>query len=375
MDRPNPLDLFIIVGEPSGDLHGEKLVEEIHRKNPELRIGAVAGPRMRTQNIIEFFPMEKLLVMGFIDILLALPKIVRQFFAIRKKILELQPKAVLCIDYPGFNLRLERSLRKKGYKGKVIHYICPTVWAWGRKRISMMEENLDLLMTIFPFEPSCFADTKLPVKYVGHPLASGILAPEPTKRDQIIAIFPGSRETEIVRNLPLQIATAKRLKEKDPTLQIIISVARKELEPRIALIAKVLPLSPPEENYDLMKRCHVALATSGTVNLELALHGTPTVVNFAIRPIDCFIAQKIFRIDLPFYCIVNIIASKRVFPELFGPNLTQQNFFLEAEKMTFNTHERQKCMEECKEIHKALSQKNSPREAVQEIFRSLNLSE
>ena len=197
-------DLFISAGELSGDLHGAKLVEELLKAHPKLKIAAVAGPKMRAMKIKPYFRMETLSVMGFVDVFFSLHKIIKQFYAVRRKILELQPKAVLLIDYPGFHLRLAESLKKKGYQGKIIHYICPTVWAWGKKRIFQMAKNLDLLLTIFPFEPQYFSKTNLPVRYVGHPLISQ-MQPTILERKKILALFPGSREAQIEKNLPLQL--------------------------------------------------------------------------------------------------------------------------------------------------------------------------
>lgn len=358
------IDLFIASGEMSGDLHGAKLIEELLILRPSLKIGAVAGPKMRKLPIREIFPMENLRVMGFIDVLLALPKIIRHFFFIRNQILELSPKAVVLIDYPGFHLRMERSLRKKGYKGKLIHYICPTVWAWGKKRIPLMAENLDLLLTIFPFEKSCFANTKLPVQYVGHPLTQAVTQFQPSGKFQgkILGLFPGSRKTEIERNLPLQLKAARRLKELDPSLQIAISKTQFDLNVPDALIVE------PEDHYELMKASHLAIATSGTVTLELALHGTPTVVNFAIKPMDCWIAQNIFKIHLPFYAMPNIIAKKAVFPELFGPNLTEENLFFWAKKLWSDPELRNRCLEGCKEMSHSLGTKKAALEAAEAVL-------
>jgi lipid-A-disaccharide synthase len=344
------IDLFIATGELSGDLHGARLAEELLARRPELKIGAVAGPKMRQLKVREFFPMESLQVMGFIDVIFALPKIVRQFFAIRNKILELNPKAVVFIDYPGMHLRMERSLRRKGYRGKLIHMVCPTVWAWGKGWIPKMAENLDLLLVFFPFEKGCFAHTKLPVKYIGHPLSHPVAEFVPRGKyqgEKILGIFPGSRKAEIERNLGVQLAVAKRLQVLDPSLKIVVSKAT----------------DPVEENYELMRACHLALATSGTVTLELALHGTPTVVGYAIRRLDCFIAQKIFRIDLPFYCIANIVVNKRVFPELFGPNLTEDQLFFWAQKLWFDEAAREGCRKGCSEVRKSLGEKRAVEEA------------
>lgn len=370
MDRRgnNVIDLFIATGELSGDLHGAKLIEELLTLRPNLKIGAIAGPKMRKLKIREFFRMENLLVMGFIDVLFALPKIVRQFFAIRKKILELSPKAVVFIDYPGFNLRLERSLRKKGYKGKLIHLICPTVWAWGKKRIPLMAQNLDLLLTIFPFEKACFTHTQLPVQYVGHPLSLQVaeFVPSGKLKGKILGLFPGSRKTEIERNLPLQLKVARRLRELDPSLQIAVSMTQFDLDVPDTIIVK------PEDNYELMRASHLAIATSGTVTLELALHGTPTVVNFAIKPLDCFLAQKVFRIDLPFYCIANIIVNKSVFPELFGPNLTEEKLFFWAQKLWLDEGARTNCLAGCDEVRKSLGVKRAAHVAARAVLSTID---
>lgn len=353
--RLSEIDIFVVAGEPSGDLQGSKLIAALLQENPNLRIAAVAGPHMRKLPIQSLFSMENLSVMGFIDVLFAIPKIARLFFAIRASIIKTNPKAVIFIDYPGFNLRLQRSLRKKGFTGKLIHYICPTVWAWGKKRIPLMEKNLDLLLTLFPFEKNCFSKTSLQVEHVGHPLTQSIPVIK-KKRTNTLAIFPGSRTTEITRNLPTQLAVAKRLQ-----YEIAISISHPDKEALIREIARGTPCRfvPPEETYTLMQTAKLALATSGTVTLELALHETPTVVGFAIRPIDLFLAQKIFKINLPFYCIVNIIAGEEIFPEFFGPNFTQENLYRAVKKLAAQDYQKVRCL---------LTTKNASQEAARLIL-------
>jgi lipid-A-disaccharide synthase len=361
-------DLFVLAAEPSADLQGEKLITELLRQRPSLSIAAVAGPRMRPLPIKTLFPMENLMVMGFLDVLCSLPKIAKQFFTIRNAILSLNPKAVVTIDYPGFNLRLARSLRNKGYRGKLIHYVCPTVWAWGKKRIPLMAEHFDHLLTLFPFEPAHFQGTSLKAEYVGHPLTAAIPPTSPT--GTLLGLFPGSRETEIERNFPLQVQVAKRLLSFDSSLTIAVSIARTSLEPRILQIASDLPCTfyPPDQAYSLMRNCRAALATSGTVTLELALHSVPTAVNFAIRPLDLFIAQKIFSIDLPHYCIVNIIASKRIFPELFGPNLTESALYHAAQKILYDEPARSSILEGLEGVRSALGEGSASLEAARSII-------
>lgn len=302
--------------------------------------------------------MESLCVMGFADVALALPKLIRQFFAIRDKILALSPKAVVFIDYPGLNLRLAKSLRKKGFRGQLIHFICPTVWAWGKQRIGLMAKHLDLLLTIFPFEKKCFAKTQLPVQYVGHPLSSPIAEFVPSGKfsGKILGLFPGSRKTEIARNLPFQLQAAKRLQALDPSLAVLISGVD----------------VPYEDTYELMRASRLAIATSGTATLELALHGTPTVVGFAIGPLDCFIARRLLRINLPFYCIANIIADKAVFPELFGPNLTEDQLFFWTQKLWTDEQARKECLAGCDQVRKSLGVKRAAREAAEAVVSTID---
>lgn len=371
-------DLFILAAEPSADVHGAHLIEALLAKNPDLKISAVAGPRMRALPIATWGRMENLQVMGFLDVFLALPKIAQQFFQLRDHLLTLNPKAIVCIDYPGFNLRLEKALRKRGYRGKLIHYICPSVWAWGKKRTVSMEKNLDLLLAIFPFEKSCFDTSRLDVEYVGHPLVKAVCdypsCPSfretySLKEGPILGLFPGSRKTEIEKNLPLQLETAKKLLALDPKLQIAISVASKDREAQVwSLSGLKATCIPPERTYDLMQNCSLALATSGTVTLELALHSVPTVVTYAIKPLDLFLAQKVFRIDLPFYCIVNIIANRSIYPELLGPHLTEENLYEAALKLLKNQTERAACQKGCEEVKELLGQSAASSLAAEKIL-------
>ena len=168
------IDLFIFAGEKSADVHGERFFRALKADLPQLKVTGVGGPKMRSCGITSIHEMEQFQVMGFVDVFLALPSLIAKFYTVARAIERLKPKVVVTIDYPGFNLRLHRHLRKKGFKGKICHYICPSVWAWGKKRIPMMVENLDLLLSILPFEKQIFSHTSLPVVYVGNPLVQKI---------------------------------------------------------------------------------------------------------------------------------------------------------------------------------------------------------
>lgn len=361
-------DLFIFAGEPSGDLHGEALIQNLHSLHPKITIFGVGGPKMRAAGLDCILQMEQFQVMGFIAVFLSLPKLIRHFYFLAKKILSFKPKAVLFIDYPGFALRLERHLKKKHFAGKIIHYICPSVWAWGKKRIPLMEKTLDLLISIFPFERKYFSSS-FPIKYVGNPLVSRIASHAYKPLDlpsdkKIISLFSGSRIKEIHLNFPLQIKALEHLMKKDQDVIGAISVSQEKFFP---LLTNYLDTLAPdikekiyfvkiERTYDLMAISFLAIAKSGTVNLELALHKVPTVVIYKIAPLDLFIARRIFRICLPFYCIVNIILQKEVFKELFGPNAEEKKLFPEAERLLQDISYRQEKIELCQQVITELGQ-------------------
>ena len=300
--------IFLFAGELSGDRLGESLMKEC--KGDEF-IG-VGGPKMRSLGLQCILPTESFLVMGFTDLLKHLPRLIVLFYRVRKAILKANPDQVILIDYAEFNLKLAASLRKKGYKGKIVQYVCPSVWAWRKHRIQIMEKNLDEVMLLFPFEAECF--TELKTTFVGHPLAK---KPSIEREPKYLTIFPGSRTKEIERNLPLQLKVAKRLSQ-----HVAISVAH---DKHRALIEKLAPGTLLFSGSDIIKETDLAIATSGTICLELALAKVPTVVTYSISPMDLFIARKIFKINLPYYCIVNIILKKMVFPEFFGPDFTEEN--------------------------------------------------
>lgn len=372
-------DLFVFAGEKSGDLHGEKLLQALRTKNPGLKITGVGGPMMRSQGMDCIIPMEEFQVMGVIDVFLALPKLIRQFYFVANAIKQLKPKAVVTIDYPGFNLRLAKHLRKTGFEGKLIHFICPSVWAWGKKRIPLMKENLDLLLSILPFENQLFTNSSLHVAYVGHPLIERLknqvrktLLPLPDKK--VLALFPGSRKKEIERNLPLYLDACRDLIKKQKGIQLALSVSEERYRPLILKILKAkqikedeIFLVPGEDSYKLMNTAHMAIAKSGTVTLELALHRVPTVVTYGVPFLDKIIADDILRIRLPFYCLVNIIEQKEVFAELIGPHFTLSALKEKTEEL-LDDSARRRVQSACDNLIERLGDKETASESAREIL-------
>lgn len=360
-------DVFFFAGEQSADGRGAELMQELKKNLPDLKLAGVGGPKMRAEGLRCLLHMEDFEVMGITDVLRHLPKLLSHLRSIKQFILKQQPKIVILIDYPDFNMRLAKGLRQKGYSGKIVQYVSPTVWAWRKRRIYPMAQTLDLLLSIFPFEKAHFAKTPLRVEYIGHPLTHQCAIPQKIPSNwlerhalvqdkPLLALFPGSRASEIERNFPLMLETAEHLQTSMPELQLAISCANPKTKALIQChLKKTLPLIPEEETYLLMQQATAALATSGTVTLELGLFQVPTVVVYRISPLNAFIAKYILRLQLAHYCIVNIIAGQTLFPELIHTDFTAISASRHLLPFLTDTSEKALCKQRLSSLHTHLA--------------------
>lgn len=384
------MKLFLFAGEHSGDLHGSHLLQRLKQCSPTASFIGVGGPKMRSNGLETIMQMEDFAVMGFSDVIKKLPKIIRQFRFISRSIFERNPDGVILIDYPDFNLRLAKHLRKNGYQGKIIYYISPTVWAWRKGRVASMAKNLDLLLTIYPFESQYYEGSSFPVTYVGNPLREYLknYAYDPNWKEAlqipddvpILALFPGSRLGEIERNLPLQLqATHQLLQQEGVDRHVAISCSTSEYAAAILQLAencgwpaeKKLYFIPQKYTYELMRDSRAALAKSGTVTLELALHNVPTVVIYKMSTFNYVVAKYLVRLNLPHYCIVNILLQKEVFPECIEYGLTVQNICEQLRKMDSEGEHRAACMKDCQSLTSILHGESASSQAAEAILKRL----
>jgi lipid-A-disaccharide synthase len=381
--------MFIFAGEKSGDLHGSHLVNALRKQQTTFHIEGVAGPKMRNCGVRGLLKMEDFEVMGLTDVLMALPKLLRQFFAVRSHILQTNPEAVLLIDSPSFTLRLAKALRHKGYQGKIIQYISPSVWAWGNHRIQLMADSLNLLLTIYPFEDACFKNSHLNVAFVGNPLQEYIAnhqyndswkekvhAPADAP---LIALFPGSRLGEIMRNLPVMFDAAAAILLNHPGTACGISCGHSETASTVSGLLNKYPdelrksflLVPKEFSYELMRDSRAAIAKSGTVTLELALHRCPTTVLYALTRLNRIYAKHILKLNLPYYCIVNILAGKPIFPEFIEKAPSKDNLVKALEELYANGPRRLEVIQSCASIADSLGDADVSKKAANAIGRLL----
>lgn len=378
MNSNKLLNIFLIACEPSADSLGAHLMDAIIRLRTNVHFAGVLGPKMRQHKAHSIVRMESIATMGFKNIVFSLPQFYQIFVQVRQSILASKPDIVVCIDSPVFNLRLAKSLRKHKFSGRIIQYVCPSVWAWGRGRINTLVKNYDTLLSILPFEKEIFQTTPLQTHYIGHPLISIISSHnycrewKLSRASPVISIFPGSRKQEIILNLRKQFLSALQVSQNTP---IAISVANPDLKILIQDIVFSTPRTestqvffvPENYRYELMRITKVAIATSGTITLELALHQVPTVITYGIQKLDQFLAKYIFQIRMPFYTLPNIISKSQVFPELIGPNFTVQNTF-NALQHCLTTLYAEECRLKCKKIWDLLQSKDANNEAAKAIL-------
>ena len=361
------LDLFISVGEISGDNLAVSIVEHLPK---DLKIGGIIGPNLRKAKLHEYFPMELFEIHGIKALLKGVFRILLKYGKIKKKILQLNPKVVVFVDNMEFSRLMAASLRKSGYKGKIVQLVCPTVWAYRKGRIKGMVKNLDLILALFPFEVKPFAQTTLSVEFIGHPLVENLskLQLEQTDLEKpVFALFPGSRKSDIQLNFPLQLRAAKKIKDR---YDIAVSVAHPKHLHLIKTIAKNecldIELVSSENRYKLMKKATFALAKCGTTTFELGLIGTPTIVMYKMSLID-ILGAYLTNVALHHYSLTNILLEKRIFPEYVG-NYAQEHLISE-EVMRFS--EQKEMRDEMKVVSKNLmnlfQSKSAAREGAEKI--------
>ncbi len=354
------IDIFVLTGELSGDILGYDLLKKI---SPNLNIEGVIGPNLKKLPIKEIFPMDCLNFMGLSKPFTSLFTLVSTFIKIRNHIVKTNPKTLLLIDLPDINLRMAKSVRKKGYTGKIIQVVCPTIWAWRPKRKKILEKYYDHLFCLFPFEKELFKDSPLKVSYIGHPL-NNIVPVENTSKKNIIAIFPGSRKQEIDALLPMFLKVCKGFKD----FEIHVSVAKDSLLPSIKKYTEDqnVVLRGPDEKEKLIQEALFACAKNGTINLELALSHVPQVSSYSISGIERFIFTTFFSLYLPHYSLPNILLKKRIVPELIGPFANVKNITSEFAALIENPL----VLDSMKEDYKRLSlfMKQYPVQSTREIL-------
>lgn len=348
---------MIVAGEPSGDRHAAKLVEEIREYAPERHwdfFGA-AGPMMRRVGVEPVVAADELSIVGVAEIGRALPMFVRAYRKLVDSAVARKPQVVILVDFPEFNLKLAKSLKKRGFK--VVYYISPQLWAWRRYRIRTIKRHVDLLLTILPFEKDWYARRGVGnVEYVGNPLAAEV-HPDSGRGElcerhgldparPIIALLPGSRRKEIVRILPVLIGAAALLYADDSSRQFVVPIAHeRHLSDVNKIIYSARDKSPPmpdtlkvvvDETYDALNAADAAAVTSGTATLETGIIGTPMVIVYATSGLNYVLLRPLISVE--HYGLINLIAGKKVAKELIQRELSPHTVAAELSRLLDPEH-------------------------------------
>jgi lipid-A-disaccharide synthase len=327
------LRVALVAGEASGDILGAGLMQALKTRYPQIEFIGVGGPLMQAEGLNPYFPMDRLAVMGLVEVLGRLPELLARRRRLIKTLIDAKPHVFIGIDAPDFNLGLELKLRRAGIK--TVHYVSPSVWAWRQKRVLKIRDACDLMLTLFPFEAQFYDAHQVPVRFVGHPLADAI----PPQADRagarealdlpqdgtVVALLPGSRGGEVARLGALFLDTAVRLRTLRPGIRFVMPCASPERRVQLEqmLVGRDLPLTLLDgRSHDALAACDAVLIASGTATLEALLYKRPMVVAYKVAPLTYLILKRL--VSSAYISLPNLLAQRLLVPELIQDAATPE---------------------------------------------------
>jgi lipid-A-disaccharide synthase len=372
-DRPRVI--LMVAGEPSGDAHGAELIQALKERNPQVRVIGVGGPRMAAAGQEQLLDLSSHAVLG-------LAEVIKQYFKFRRfrdQILELarqeRPDAVVLIDCSGFNLRLTPRLRSDLPGTRIIYYISPQVWASRAGRVKAMQRDIDLLLSILPFEKEWYAKAapKFNVRWVGHPVLDRMRMVETVEpKPNFVALLPGSRKTEVEKHLPILWESAIIMARNMPGLKFILLSPNETIQKHSLQMLAKLPAPNFTFEYNVgyaishLSRCSLALVASGTASLECALVGIPQIVVYRVHPLTYAVGKRV--VTVKFLSIVNVMAGEKVVPEFLQDELEPSAVAQEALDLLNNPRRRDAIKRRVAEIISTLGEPGASKRAAEAIL-------
>lgn len=355
----------MIAGEASGDILGAGLIRALRRRYPDARFVGIGGDEMIAEGFHSLVPMERLSVMGLVEVLGR----IRELFQIRRRLLDYlldnRPDVVIGIDSPDFTLAVERRCREAGIA--TVHYVSPSVWAWRQSRIHTIARSVDLMLTLFPFEARFYEEHDVPVAFVGHPLADRIpMMPDPASARStlglvpdapVLAVLPGSRAGEVARLGGLFLDTARWLQDRQSDLQLVIPCVNRERERQIrALVAQravQLPVTIVRgQSRRVMAAADVVLLASGTATLEAMLLKKPMVVGYRLSAISYRLLSRL--VSVPHVALPNLLAGESLVPERLQDEATPETLGADVLHWLRDDAGRERLVARFTELHRTL---------------------
>jgi lipid-A-disaccharide synthase len=361
--------VFISAGEASGDLYASRVVEALRARHPEAEFFGCAGPRMQAAGVRTVVDSRALAVAGLIEVVPHIPRIWLEFRKLIQAFTECRPDVAVLTDSPDFHLRLAKKLKRAGIP--VVYLIAPQAWAWRQGRVRTMRRTIDRLLCIFPFEKDFFERFGVPTTFIGHPLG-GIVKPSMSRAEflekhnlpadrPIVALLPGSRHGEVARHMPFLLDAARRIAESHPASFILA------LPPGFGHSVKFWERNQAEaiqviegKTWDALAYSDLALAASGTVTMEAALLGTPMVTFYRVNALSWLLGRWLVR--APFLSMVNLVAGRRVAPELIQSEMTGERIAAEATRLLSDDRAREEMRAGLLEVKAKLQSSGDPME-------------
>lgn len=358
--------IMILTGEASGDYLGATLASELFKLIPNVRLSGIGGMLMRQAGVNLTIDNKDMAIIGAVEILKHLPKLISIKKTLQSIFKQDTPDLIILIDYPGFNLRIAK-LAKKQFGIKVLYYVSPQIWAWRYHRIKQIKQYVDHMAVLFPFEQTLYQKEKMPVTFVGHPLADDIITHHSSQAlyDQlqlnsktIITLLPGSRAQEIKSLLPILLNSVRLiLKTITTPVEFVLvkasSISSLELNIPQELTSTIKILDNTDLNA-ILSISHLAIASSGTVTLQTALHLVPTIIIYKVHPLTFWIGKHVVKV--PFIGLPNLIAEKIVMPELIQDEATPEAITREVGLLLQDTTKRSEAIDELGKIKAQLGQ-------------------
>lgn len=326
------LRIALVAGEASGDILGAGLMRALKAQHPAVEFIGVGGPLMQAEGLTSYFPMERLSVMGLVEVLGRLRELLARRKLLIQTLIEEKPDVFIGIDAPDFTLNIELKLRQAGIK--TVHYVSPSVWAWRQKRVLKIREGCDLMLTLLPFEARFYEEKGVPVRFVGHTLADAI----PLQADRaaaraelglpdgpLVALMPGSRGGEVGRLASVFFDAAERLQALKPGVRFVLPCASPQRRAQIETLldGRNLPLTLLDgQSHLALAACDAVLIASGTATLEALLYKRPMVVAYRLAPLTFWILKRMVK--SPYISLPNLLAQRLLVPELLQDDATPE---------------------------------------------------
>jgi lipid-A-disaccharide synthase len=368
--------VFIACGEPSGDLYAGALARELLTLCPGLRIEGFGGERLRDAGATLIGDYRGLTVTGLVEALEVLPRSYAMYRRLVRAARERRPDALVVIDYPDFNFRLAAAMKALGIP--VIYYIAPQLWAWRSGRMRTLRRIADRILVIFPFEPAIYERAGTRVEFVGHPLVE--LARQTMPREAflesaglspskpVLALLPGSRPNELSQILPRLVEAAGLVADGLPGLQAVLARAPNLPDAVFAPLASSrLPVAVVEgRTDDVLAACDAVVTASGTATVQAAIHERPMVIVYRVAPLTYALGRRLVHVDT--FGMVNLVAGRRIVPELIQADFTAEAVAREARRLLAPGEERDQMIAALREVRAKLGGEGATRRAAQAVL-------